>query len=205
MGESNGNSGMNSKMYSVVNGKWTRRCPEGTEGSVKRINKNEVEVNEIHISGLTNFQLTGMEYKKLDFGTVAEFSMFDEDGDALLSFTTKDQHLLTLCKMLPNIDPSKPMDLILTLDKEKTAKKGKNCYGLLVQQDDEWIKHYYKKGVNGLPDAKEMRDGSLNFSEQEDFLLGVLEEWALGLKDVAIADAPEPPVNDDPNEDTVPF
>ena len=128
-----------------------------------------------------------MEYKTLPFGKVVDFSVVEADtGEvASISFTTNDQHLMTLCKMLPNIDQSKPVTLALVMDKEKTAKKGKDCYGLLVKQDGEWVKHHYKRDVNGLPPFKERRDGSLDSSDHDDFLLGVLEDWAFGLSGIA--------------------
>ena len=80
--------------------------------------------------------------------------------------------------MIPNIDHLKPVELILSVDKDKTAKKGKTCHILLVKQDGAWVKHHHtRKEPNGMPEAKERAGGKLSFDDQEDFLMGVLEEW----------------------------
>jgi len=175
---SNDTSSDNGKFISVVAGKWTIRVPEGTEGSVSRVNKNNQTVNELHYSMLTG-SIVDMKYKDTPFGRVAEIEMVDGRDSYLVSFTTTDQHLMTLAKILPNVERSEPVELLLMLDKEKSGKKGKDCFALLVKQNGEWVKHFYKRGVEGFPEAVERRDGSLNYSDQEDFLLGVVEEFFL--------------------------
>lgn len=199
MGLSNPTSAGNRNLVSVVGGKWTMRVPEGTEGSVKRINKNDVEVNELHFSKADGV-MTGMAYKDTSFGRVVEIPLLDEDGvESVISFTTNDQHLMTLCKMLPNIDLNLPVDLILMVDREKTEAKGKECHALLVKQNEEWVHHYYKKDTNGLPQFKKRRDGSWDSSEHDDFLLGVLEDAFSGKMETLEEAHPE----DD--GDSVPF
>ena len=175
MGLSNdvGTGGGGGNFVSIVNGKWSLSVAEGTEGAVMRENKNGKQVWEIQFTKLDG-RIEKVEFKDVSFGTVAEFYIIDGEGERFkASMTIRDQHLMTFCKILPNIDLDKEMDLILALDKEKTAKKGKNCYGLIIQQDGEWLKHHWKRG--NLPEAEDTRSG-LNFTKQEDFLLDELEK-----------------------------
>lgn len=175
MGLSNdvGTGGGGGNFVKIVSGKWALSVAEGTEGAVMRENKNGKQVWEIQFAKLDG-RIEKVEFKDVSFGTVAELYIIDGDGERFkASMTIRDQHLMTFCKILPNIDLDKEMDLILALDKEKTAKKGKNCYGLIIQQDGEWLKHHWKRG--NLPEAEETRSG-LNFTKQEDFLLDELEK-----------------------------
>lgn len=177
MGLSNETGGGAGAFISIYNGKWALGVQEGAEGALVRENKNGKKVYEYHYSKLSA-KFTTMDFKKVPFGTVAEFPMVDSDGEKFkVSFTIRDQHLMSLCKMLPNINLDEEVELVLALDKEKSAKKGKSCYGLLVKQGESWIKHHWKR--DNLPPAEETRDG-LNFTKQEDFLLDELEKAFMG-------------------------
>jgi hypothetical protein len=185
MGLSN-DTGGSGAFISIVNGKWALGVPEGTEGATERENKNGKKVWELTYSKLSA-KFTTMDFKKVSFGTVAEFPMVDSGGDRFkVSFSIRDQHLMTLCKVLPNINLDEEVDLTLALDKEKSQKKGKSCYGLLIKQGDNWLKHHWKR--ENLPEAEETRDG-LNFTKQEDFLLDELEKAFAGRNE----QAPESP------------
>lgn len=205
MGLSNPTSTGNRNLVSVVGGKWTMRVPEGTPNSVKRINKKDVEVNELHFSNADGV-MRSMAYKDTPFGRVVEIPLVDEAGEeSVISFTTNDQHLMTLCKMIPNIDLNMPVELVLVLDQEKTKNKGKDCHALLVKQNDEWVHHYYKKDTNGLPAFKKRRDGSWDSSEHDDFLLGVLEDAFSGKMEAPTAEAVVQDAGFVAEEDDVPF
>ena len=185
MGQSNGTGGAGSKFFTMIyKGKWTTGVPEGTEGAASRINKNDKEVWELATSQIDNEKFTSLTLRQAPFGQVYEVGMVDVNTgeERKITFSVSDQHLMTLCKMIPNINMDEPVDLILALDKERTAKAGKDRFGLLCKQGGAWIKHHWKRA--NLPEAKETRKG-LDFTEQEDFLLGELEK-AVDVFDKAI-------------------
>ena len=161
------------KFIGIISGKWALGVPEGTEGAVTRENKNGKVVHELLYSELTG-KLCDMLFKKTSFGTVAELYIEDNEGERFkASFSMRDQHLMTLAKIIPNVNLDEEVTLLLMTDKDKTAKRGSPCYALLVKQGGEWVKHHWKR--DNLPQAEETRDG-LNFTKQEDFLLDDMEQ-----------------------------
>ena len=128
---------------------FTLPATENTPGALWRINK---EGKKVWFTGFQNFEGTLKGLKVIDhpeFKKQWVFS-FDVDGiDYVLNLGYTDGNAMSILQMLPNVDVTIPFKMTLS---RKENDKGKMVTSLFINQNDESIKYYYKKGVNGLPE-----------------------------------------------------
>jgi hypothetical protein len=176
MGLGNSNEG-GKKFVTIVGGKWTLRVPEGTPGAVVRVLEKGPnagkEIHELyydHIDG----ELVGGIIKQGQFGT--DICIDLKDGETYtVQIPMESQYFSQFAKMVPNIDPTKPLYLGLGYDKER----GKNfLYG---KQNGETVHSAYTKdNPNGMPPPVEKMVKGVkkwDFEAQENFLYEVVTEF----------------------------
>ena len=164
-------SGAESKNISIVEGTFRLRVPEGTAGSISRVNKNNEPVNELSFTTLTGY------IKKLDFVDTENFGrkmelFIDADKEYKLSLGFADGLASNIYKMLPNIDPSEPVSIVLT---RKPDDKGKERTSLFINQNRNAVKWAYTKAEpNGMPGMEQIKVKGVDTwdnTKQIDFLM----------------------------------
>lgn len=164
-------SGAESKNISIVEGTFRIRVPEGTIGAKSRINKNEETVTELSFTTLTGY------ISKLDFVDTEKFGrklelFIDADKEYKLSLGFADGLANNIYKMLPNVDPSEPISLVLT---RKPDDKGKERTSLFINQGGSAVKWAYTKAEpNGMPSMEQIKVKGVDTwdnTKQIDFLM----------------------------------
>ena len=182
-------SSMTGTKLSIVGGKFTLRVQEGTDGAESRIltkgphaGEAVYELKYPAIEGyIVNGGIIDGEYPGVDIEV--------EDGSEsfVISFPLESRYLFELIKRLPNVNITEKVSIELQ-ELSKKSRTGNPLYRLNVIQGGrqlqdfytEWKKDETGKNVatllHGMPDAEQTRKG-WDFTKQEDFLLGKLEEF----------------------------
>ena len=181
---------------SVVGGKWTKRVEEGTpEAESRKLTKGKHEgtvVWEIGYSNVYGLLSSGHLVDNEHIGMQAEILLRDGDESYLVSLpaSVKDMsmYLKTIIEALPNLNPNEIVTFSL-VDTGKKTRTGGIKYRLKVRQNDKVVPSHYidikddgNGGYNiipknGMPEAAKLRDGTKDYSEQNDFLLMKFEEF----------------------------
>ena len=185
MGLTNGTSN-NSKIVTIVKGKFTIRLPEGTDepNAVERTLEKGANAGKV----VKELQYTGIEgtiercyVDESEYGAnfVTEL-VDDENARFKLQIPLDSQFFGQYAKRMPNIDTTQPLFLGLGYDRERErnflyARQGENKVGMA----------YTKENPNGLPEptkktvkGKEVWD----WEEQENFLYEVAMDFAASLE-----------------------
>ena len=130
----------------------------------------EIEGEIIGIN-LANDEYEGKPIKKL------VIKMTDGEENFILSLSFDSSYASNLIGFLKNADLSKPLSLVGTF---KEGKDGKRNPGILVKQDEKFMKAFYTKDApNGLPPMVQKRNGKWDKDDMSEFLENVvLEELA---------------------------
>jgi len=134
--------------FTILGGKFAVRVPEGTPGSVMRVNKKNKEVNEIYHESFTG-KLVGIRVKEdTGYGKQWEFDFQDQGQINTLQLSYSNSFSTNILKMLPNVDLNKEMKL----QPNQKIEDGKPKSSLFISQDGVTLKHAYTKDApNGLP------------------------------------------------------
>lgn len=141
------------KFFTILNGKFCQRVPDGTIGAVQRKNKLDKLVSEIFHDTFTG-KLVGV--KTQDGGAYGKNWIFSFEDNAEvyhLQLSYSNSFAVSILKMLPNIDLTKEM----TVTPSVKEVDGKNQSSLFINQGGKAIKHAYTKDApNGLPQLREL-------------------------------------------------
>jgi len=185
MGASN-NNGMIGNLFSVVNGKWTKRVEAGTVGAIQRVNKKGNEVYELGFTTLSGHLISG-NLEQSDFGWSAKVTLHDRaDGnDYIVTLPIDSKYLMDIIKRLPVVDPAQEVILSLAASKKKVTKTGGPVFNLYMKQGQKNLEDQYVKwttgsdGVHkatymmGLPEPEtDEITGQKDYKKQERWLLG---------------------------------
>jgi hypothetical protein len=185
MGLTNGTSN-NSKIVTIVKGKFTIRLPEGADepNAVERTLEKGANAGKV----VKELQYTGIEgtiercyVDESEYGAnfITEL-VDDENARFKLQIPLDSQFFGQYAKRMPNIDTTQPIFLGLGYDRERErnflyARQGENKVGMA----------YTKENPNGLPEptkktvkGKEVWD----WEEQENFLYEVAMDFAASLE-----------------------
>ena len=185
MGLTNGTSN-NSKIVTIVKGKFTIRLPEGADepNAVERTLEKGANAGKV----VKELQYTGIEgtiercyVDESEYGAnfITEL-VDDENARFKLQIPLDSQFFGQYAKRMPNIDTTQPLFLGLGYDRERErnflyARQGENKVGMA----------YTKENQNGLPEptkktvkGKEVWD----WEEQENFLYEVAMDFAASLE-----------------------
>ena len=218
---------------SIVGGKWTMRVEEGTVGAEPRkLTKGKHEgatVWEVSYLNVIGYLESGRLVENEHIGMQAEILLKDGAESYLISLpaSVKDMsiYLKTIIEALPNIDAHETVVFCLE-DTGKKTRTGTPKYRLKVRQNNKVVPSYYvdikDNGAggyniipkNGMPEASLLRDGSKDYSEQNDFLLMKFEEYFADFSgrqsgdsgDMYKENPPDEPVEEEPaDDDPIPF
>lgn len=139
------------KFFTIMNGKFAVRVPEGTEGAVSRVNKLGKTVHEIFHDSFTAV-LVGIRTQDGEYGKNWIFQ-FNDGGDIWnLQLSYSNSYATNLLKMLPNIDLTREFKMQPAVKEED----GKTKSSLFIKQDGNSVKHAYTmENPNGLPPMEE--------------------------------------------------
>ncbi len=185
MGLTNGTSN-NSKIVTIVKGKFTIRLPEGTDepNAVERTLEKGANAGKV----VKELQYTGIEgtiercyVDESEYGANFITELVDDENSRFkLQIPLDSQFFGQYAKRMPNIDTTQPLFLGLGYDRERErnflyARQGENKVGMA----------YTKENPNGLPEptkktvkGKEVWD----WEEQENFLYEVAMDFAASLE-----------------------
>lgn len=197
MGLSNGNSS-NGKFVTIVNGKWTLRVPEGTDGASPRVLEKGPNTGTTvwekyydHIDGA----LVSAHIKHGQFGADLCLNISD-DAEYTVQIPVDSQYFSVFGKVAPNLDPTASIFLGLGYDKEK----GRTF--MYVKQDGQTVHSAFTKdNPNGMPPPEQKMVKGVkkwDFEDQENFLYSKVEDFIALLG----GEAPPAPAEE---EDDVPF
>ncbi len=172
----------NGKFLGVTNARISLRVPEGTEGAVERKitrGKNEGKsVYELMFDSIDGYIVGGkVERKEIGGAVIESIVLKIKDGSEIfnLNIPWGSKMRDALVKSLPNIDVTKPVEVVVFPDKEDKSAV------LLLKQSGENVKwHYTKDNPNGLPQPVQKTVKGVkkwDFSETETFLWNAAEEW----------------------------
>jgi hypothetical protein len=149
-------NGERTNFFSIVGGKFVQRVKDGTTGENirTRVNKNDVLVTEeVHSQFEAN--LIGIkveESKNAKIGKQWAFKFQDEKETYTLNLGYSSQLALSILKMLPNVDFTKPLKMSVSLQK---GDDGIDRTSIFISQDGKNIPYAHKKEApNGLPEKK---------------------------------------------------
>lgn len=162
----------------ILNGKFCQRVPEGTAGSIERVNKLGKTVHERFYDSFTA-KLIDIKTQDSEYGKNWLF-VFRDNGEVYnLQLSYSNSFAQNLLKMLPNIDLSKEMKLQPAVK----VVDGKNKSSLFISQGGVTIKHAYTKdNPNGLPQMKQVKVKGQDVwddSERLEFLHAMVEKDVL--------------------------
>lgn len=125
----------------------------------------EIEGELIGI-GLSNDEWEGKPIKKLNL------KMTDGEETFMIGLSFDSSYATNLISFLKNADLSEPLSLVGTF---KEGKDGNRKPGILVKQNDKFLKAFYTKEVpNGLPPMVQKRNGKWDSDEMKDYLENVV-------------------------------
>jgi len=140
------------KFITILGGRFATSVPEGTPGSVARVNKVGKTVHEMYYDHFTG-KLVGIRTQESEYGKNWVFDFVDAGEVYRLQLSYSNSFAANLLKKLPNIDLEKEMKV------QPTQKEvdGKNKSSLFVTQGGLSIKHAYTREVpNGLPEMEQL-------------------------------------------------
>lgn len=139
--------------FTIYNGKFSQRVPEGTVGATSRVNKEGKTVHERYYESFTA-KLIDIKTQDGNYGKNWLFSFQDGGEVFILQLPYSNSFATAFLKMLPNIDVSKEM----TIEPDSKVVDGKTKSSLFVKQGGVNIKHAYTKDApNGLPDLEQVQ------------------------------------------------
>lgn len=138
--------------FTILDGKFSVKVDEGTEGAVTRENKEGNIVHEVYHDSFEGF-LTKIDTKDGNYGKSWIFTFCDDLGEFYnLQLNYSNSFAVAFLKMLPNIDLSKKMELTPS----SKMVDGKKVNSLFVKQGGVNIKHAYtRENPNGMPDLEQ--------------------------------------------------
>lgn len=138
--------------FTILNGKFCQRVPQGTAGAVERVNKLGKTVYEVFHDSFTA-KLIAIKTQDGAYGKSWVFSFKDKEEVYHLQLSYSNSFATAFLKMLPNIDITKEMKLSPSVKEVD----GKNRSSLFVNQNGQAIKHAYTKDKpNGMPDMEQV-------------------------------------------------
>lgn len=141
------------KFFNIFEGKFAIRVPEGTEGAVRRENKEKKIVYEIFHDSFTG-KLVGIRTQDGPFGKNWLFDFKDGEEAYTLQLSYSNSFAKNFLKILPNADLTKEMKV---MPSQKIEADGKKKTSLFVAQDGVTLKHAYTKDApNGLPQMEQV-------------------------------------------------
>lgn len=171
----------------VIGGRWTLRCADGTPGSEQReLTKGDnagTTVSEMKYTALSG-HISGGRIVDGNFGKSADVDLTDlKTGERYtVNFPLDSRYLFDFIKRLPNMDCSKDVRLEIVPHKTKRTMKGNPVYSLHAVQYGAIIPDHYVEWkrdgsgkpkantVHGMPDAIHGARG-WSFEAQEDWLI----------------------------------
>jgi len=142
--------GNNSKatFISIIGGKFVRKVPAGTPGSVARINKNNVEVHEMNYDFFTGKLIDAKVIKHDQYGTQWNFTFVDTNNNQYVwTSPYSNGYSKAFLKILPNVDINQPMKI----SPSSKEVDGKTQNTVFVNQNGNVIKHAFTKDSPELP------------------------------------------------------
>lgn len=136
----------------ILNGKLCQRVKDGTEGSIKRVNKIGKTVSEKFYDSFTG-RLIDIKMGDGTYGKTWNFYFQDKGEVYILQLSYNNGYANSLLKMLPNADLTKE----LKVSPSSKEVDGKIKTSLFVNQDGVALKNFYnKEHPNGLPEWKQI-------------------------------------------------
>lgn len=152
------NKSKNNKYLNIYEGTFRLKVDNPTENTVSRVNKNGETVNELVFESVAG-NIHDMYIKPTDYGTKFNMVLNDGESNYYIQLGYADYMALAIYKMLPNVNPHKPVKVSLS---RKADETGKERTSIFMSQDDEKgreapIKHKYTKAnPEGLPELEEI-------------------------------------------------
>jgi hypothetical protein len=159
-------------------GKITKKVPEGTEGAIKRTNKKEDVVYEVHYDYVKGLLLDIGVSDHKDYGKQWLFTLRDGVEMYQLRIGENTPALTSLLKVLPNCCLKQP----ITIEPyDFTGKDGKKRSGVTLKQEGKKVERFFtREDPKGLPDIRPIAtaDGKETWdsSEQMQFLKKYVDE-----------------------------
>ena len=172
----------NSKIVTIVRGKFTIRLPEGSDDpkAIERTLEKGANAGKV----IKELQYTGIEglikssyVDESDFGTNFVTELEDDEGARFkLQIPLDSQFFGQYAKRMPNIDKSKPLFLGIGYDRERERH-----FLYAKQNGDKVLMNFTKENPNGMPSptkktvkGKEVWD----WEKQENFLYEVAMDFS---------------------------
>ena len=177
----------------IVDGKWTRRVPAGTDGAVERINKKGDTVHELY-SNYVDGLIVGGRIKAGEFGQTVEIDLEDEGEVFNVQIPVPDvgkkgDIFMSFGKCCPNIDPTAVLFMGLGGDKSSGRPF------LFMKQHDQIIHPAFtKENPNGMPqwEKKEVMGKVVwNADAQNEFLYKQIKEFFEAVGEAPVSTAKE--------------
>ena len=176
MGLSNGNSS-NGKFVTIVNGKWTIRVNEGTDGAQPRVLEKGPNAGTTvwekyydHIDG----SLVSAHIKHGQFGADLCLNISD-DAEYVVQIPVDSQYFSVFGKVPPNLNPTADIFLGLGYDKERQRTF------MYVKQGGQTVHSAFTKdNPNGMPPPEQKMVKGVkkwDFEDQENFLYQKVEDF----------------------------
>ena len=140
--------------FNILGGKFSIRVPEGTEGSVSRVNKVGNTVHEVYHENFEGLLVGIRVTDSVEYGKSWNFDFVAGGEDYTLKLSYSNSFAVAILKMLPNIDLSKPFKL----SPVSKVVDGKTQSSLFINQDGQAVKHAYtRENPNGMPDLEKIK------------------------------------------------
>ena len=194
--------------FTILNGKFCQRVPEGTKEAVQRVNKLGKTVWEVFHDSFTA-KLVDIKVMDGAYGKSWVFSFKDKGEVYRLQLSYSNSFATAFLKMLPNLDIAKEMKLSPSVKEVD----GKNKSSLFVNQNGQTINHAYtREKPNGLPDMEQLTvkgqlvwDDTKRMKYLEGMVMAKIVPRLEGSTEVTTGEVTDVPAEDQINPEDVPF
>lgn len=199
-------SGGNMTYLNVMFGKLVQRVNADTNGAIKRVNKRNADVYELHHDSFEG-QLVEAMINKGEYGESIDL-VFNDDGKSYkISIGLRTAYGRSFLFKTPNIDPTEVFSITPYSFEDKDT--GKTISGVTIRQNGEKLENFWTKDKPGkLPALKEVElSGEKRWDDGDriKFLKKAFDKVFGSLEPVAAPEpTPEPEMVKD-DDDDMPF
>lgn len=189
--------------YATISGGFFKtQADENTPGAVARVNKLGAKVWELSFSTLSGF-IKEIKHEDTKYGKRTNIKFVDSAGVmAVLSLNYTDNTTATIYKMLPNVDPSKEVAIVVAPE----LVDGKTFTKISLVQEGQYVRYAYTNAnPQGMPMVEEVIVNGQKVKNRQPQI-----EWLLAnavdpflqkvndLKVVGIVNMPDPVIPEKP-------
>jgi len=151
----------NFQFASIVNGEFHIKVDPGTEGSVKRTNKNGIEVDELIYNEVSDLFFKALEVAETDFGKQLKVMLMHADNKDkyfVINVPLNSGYAKAVLNRAMNIDLGKTIEAKVFDIENKAGDKVNKTRSITIYQNGEKVEQSWTKDNNPVPKVLPIND-----------------------------------------------